>query len=77
VDGVFQISYGRLGPTEVRVIIILINLWFYFSNDPKLALPSGDVSVNDLVVGLLALVLILIFIVSTTQKAMELAKLNE
>ena len=25
VEGVFQISYGKLGPTEVRVILVLLN----------------------------------------------------
>jgi len=28
--GQFQLSYGKLGPTEVRVIAILLNLFMYF-----------------------------------------------
>ena len=31
VDGVFQISYGKLGPTEVRVILIALNTAMVFS----------------------------------------------
>lgn len=29
VVGAFQLSYSKLGPTEVRVIAILLNLWMY------------------------------------------------
>lgn len=77
VDGVFQISYGKLGPTEVRAILIMINVWFFFFGNPTARLPFGEVSVNDVVVGLIAAALLIIFVVSTTRKALELSKLNE
>jgi hypothetical protein len=35
--GEFQLSYGKLGPTEVRVLAILLNLFMYF----KGANPAG------------------------------------
>ena len=35
VKGVFKISYGSLGPTEVRVIAILSNIAVYFSAIPR------------------------------------------
>ena len=34
VDDVFKISFGKLGPTEVRVIIILINTIVFFLGNP-------------------------------------------
>ena len=30
VVGEFKISYGKLGPTEIRVIAILLNTFMYF-----------------------------------------------
>ncbi|HSR21493.1 MAG TPA: CDP-alcohol phosphatidyltransferase family protein [Anaerolineales bacterium] len=30
VAGEFRISYGKLGPTEVRVLAIILNTWMYF-----------------------------------------------
>jgi len=77
VDGVFKISYGRLGPTEIRVIIILINALFFFAPEVTITLPFGAARLYDLVIGALAAALIIVFLVSTTQKAIELAKLNE
>jgi phosphatidylglycerophosphate synthase len=35
VDDVFKISFGKLGPTEVRVIIILINTIVFFLGNPQ------------------------------------------
>lgn len=35
VDDVFEISFGKLGPTEVRAIIILINTVVFFTKNPK------------------------------------------
>ena len=34
VDGVFQISYGKLGPTEVRVLIVIANTLVFFLGNP-------------------------------------------
>jgi archaetidylinositol phosphate synthase len=37
VRGVFKISYGRFGPTEVRVIIILFNVVLFFAGIPTIS----------------------------------------
>ena len=47
VEDVFQLSYGRLGPTEVRVILILLNTTMFFIPARMIALPAGDLSIFD------------------------------
>jgi phosphatidylglycerophosphate synthase len=76
VQGVFQISYGRFGPTEVRVILALLNAVMFFVGAPGVWLPFGRFSIYDFVVAFIALVLVAIFAVSTLQTARELAKVD-
>jgi archaetidylinositol phosphate synthase len=77
VDGVFKISYGRLGPTEVRLVIIMANTVIYFVGNPVVRLWFGAISIYDLIVGIVAALLAMIFVLSTIKQARELAKLNE
>ena len=63
VDDVFQISFGKLGPTEVRVIIILINTTAFLLKNPVIGTVFGfPLTIFDL---LLALVAGLIYIIFT------------
>ena len=74
VTGVFKISYGKFGPTEIRMIAILANLLFFFLGVQVISFEFGEVSIYDILVLGLAVVLILIFVVSTTRRALELAR---
>lgn len=77
VDGVFQISYGRFGPTEVRVILVLMNLIFFFTQPRAIETWFGPVWINDILVGLVAAVLILLFLSQTVTTAIALSKQDE
>lgn len=77
VDGVFKISYGRFGPTEVRLIIVIANTVIYFVGNPVITLWFGAISIYDLIAGIVAALLAMIFVFSTIKQARELAKLNE
>jgi archaetidylinositol phosphate synthase len=77
VEGVFKISYGRFGPTEVRLVIIMANMVIYFVGNPVVRLWFGAVSIYDLIAGIVAALLAVIFVLSTIKQARELAKLNE
>lgn len=77
VTGEFRISYGRFGPTEVRVIIILFNAVLFFVGVREVTLWFGDVSIYDFAIGALGAALIIIFLVSTTREARQLAKVGE
>jgi phosphatidylglycerophosphate synthase len=76
VTGEFRISYGRLGPTEVRVIAILANTLIFFFGNPKIGAPWGWLTIFDLVAALIAGILFMIFIFSTLQEARGLARLE-
>jgi len=77
VEGVFQISYGQLGPTEVRIIFILLNTIVYFMGCPTIGLPWGIFSVYDLIFGILATILILMFIGYSFKYGIELSNIDE
>ena len=76
VTGEFRISYGRLGPTEVRVIAILANTLIFFFGNPEIGAPLGRLTIFDLVAALIAGILFMIFIFSTLQEARGLARLE-
>lgn len=77
VTGVFKISYGRLGPTEVRAIAVLLNLGFFFLVIPSIQLPWGSVPVSDFIAYGIALLLFSIFTVNTIRRAKELAQADK
>lgn len=65
VDGVFKISYGKLGPTEVRVLAIIANTVLFFSGNPQWNTSVGTFGVYDLfVIGVI--ILLYGFFLSTT-----------
>lgn len=74
VSGVFRISYSRIGPTEMRILAVLINLLFYFVGIPLLETRLGIIPVYDLIVGTIALILIVTFVISTIKQANEYAR---
>jgi len=74
VSGVFKISYGKFGPTEIRAIAILLNTFIFFFGNPNLNLPTVQTTIIDLAALILALALFLIFIGSSLRQARQLAK---
>lgn len=74
VTGVFKISYGKIGPTEVRAIVIGVNAVFYFSSNPMIRLPFIDISLFNLIILSLAITFFIHYIVVTLQQAAALNK---
>jgi phosphatidylglycerophosphate synthase len=72
VSGVYKISYGKIGPTEVRVILIGLNAIFYFASNPQI--PIGRVSIFsfDAIVLCVALAFFLYFLGFTFLRMREL-----
>lgn len=80
VDGVFKISFGTFGPTEMRVIIMLVNTAIMFAEGwfltplvrdlPKL----GTLLPFDIIGMALAVGMSIVFLVNTMQHAVRLAK---
>jgi len=74
VSGVFQISYGKFGPTEVRVLAILANALMFFIGIRTITFASVELTYYDLFVAVVALALYGIFISKSIQTARELDK---
>ena len=79
VVGEFKISYGKLGPTEIRVLAILLNIWMYFGSDRTFVISTGvfgDITSSpyDLFVGFICIILLFFFLYSVRKESTRLAK---
>ena len=77
VTGEFRISYGKLGPTEVRVIAVILNTLIFFFGNPTVLVGQLNLSVVDMAGGVVALVLIGIYVFSSWKEASRLHRLGE
>jgi archaetidylinositol phosphate synthase len=74
VTNEFRISYGKLGPTEVRVIIITANTLIFFFGNPQVKWFSGRFTTYDLIVMAVVLIMTVIFLVNMIVKGRELSR---
>jgi phosphatidylglycerophosphate synthase len=74
VNGEFKISYVKIGPTEMRLIAIGANILVYFIGNPTIRLPLVTATIYDFIVAIIAVLLLLIFLISTLRQANQLAK---
>jgi archaetidylinositol phosphate synthase len=74
VTGVFKISYGKIGPTEIRVLIMGMNAVFYFASNPMIDLSFTSISLFNLIILSIAVSFFLYFIIFVTMRAVELYK---
>ncbi|MFN2188604.1 MAG: CDP-alcohol phosphatidyltransferase family protein [Candidatus Promineifilaceae bacterium] len=77
VTGIFQISYGKLGPTEIRAVAVLLNICFFIWAKPTVELWFGAVSIYDIVAVAIGVILYSIFIYSVTSRALELRRIGK
>ncbi|RPI25092.1 MAG: CDP-alcohol phosphatidyltransferase [Chloroflexota bacterium] len=76
VRGEFKISYSKIGPTEMRVIAILLNTAMYFFGFPSLQIASFKIMIFDIFIFGIAAGLIGLFISSSIQQARRLSKID-
>ncbi len=81
VMGEFKISYGKLGPTEVRMLAILLNTAMYFGGVFTFRVTMGsiaaDISPYDLYVTAISLLLVYFFTDTSIKQSIALRKLGE
>jgi archaetidylinositol phosphate synthase len=82
VVGEFKISYGKLGPTEIRVLAIMLNTYMYFGGIKTYTTTLGNLgqimfSPYDLIVAFIALLLFFFFLTTALQETIRLAKENK
>lgn len=78
VTGVFKITSAKVGPTEIRVLAILLTIFMFFNGINTIAtLPYfGGISIYTLTAGLLAIALGIYFIVNSAINIRKLALLD-
>ena len=74
VTNEFRISYGKLGPTEVRVIVILANTIIFFAGNPVLPAPFEKMTVYDGLVAFVVLVMAAIYVTQVIVKGRQLSR---
>jgi len=77
VQGKFKISYGKLGPTEVRMIAIISNTIVFFIGNPVLSLPIGRFSLYNIILMGITFLLFFFFTYTTITQAVEFAKKDQ
>lgn len=78
VTGVFNIANLRLGPTEIRVLAIILNTAIFFIGNPTINLPYfGATSFYTLIVAVMSLLMFVYFMINTGLQARRLARLDE
>jgi archaetidylinositol phosphate synthase len=81
VMGEFKISYNKLGPTEVRVLVIILNTVMYFVGFATIKFSLGSVpiaiSAYDLVVTAITLLLLYFFGSTSIKQSIALRDLRE
>jgi archaetidylinositol phosphate synthase len=78
VTGQFQISYGKLGPTEVRVITIILNTAMFFGGRLQFPIRLGSnlefsIGVYDVLVGYIGFLLVYNFLNTGIQEMKRLS----
>ncbi len=74
VSGSFQLSFLSLGPTELRVGLVLINFWMFMSGPSKIAILGQTFSAYDLVFCLVGLIFVSLFVVNMLKVALRLRR---
>ena len=78
VAGIFKISYGKLGPTEIRATAIVLNIAMYFGGIQTFTVRIGTATQiftpYDLMMAMIALLMISFFAMTAIQETIRLAK---
>ena len=72
VSGVYKISYGKIGPTEVRVFLIGLNAIFYFASNLMIRMGRVSIFCFDAIVLCVAIAFFLYFLGFTVRRMMQL-----
>ncbi|KPL20024.1 MAG: hypothetical protein AMJ92_00865 [candidate division Zixibacteria bacterium SM23_81] len=75
-SGIFRISYGRLGPTEVRMFIFAINIVLIFWNPRVVSFRGAPITALDLAGLALGVLFVIIFVISSIRDAIKLDRLD-
>ena len=69
VTGVFQLSYAKLGPTEIRALAILVNIIVFFGGNPMIKIGQTSYSFFNIILSGVAVLLVVFYVVSGLKTA--------
>jgi archaetidylinositol phosphate synthase len=75
--GFFQISYAKIGPTEIRVMGILANAIIFFIGNPSFQILFGEFRLYDMILVGISIMLFCFFTLVALQNGIVLAKLDQ
>jgi phosphatidylglycerophosphate synthase len=75
-EGIFRLSYAKVGPTEIRILVVIVNTILIFWNPTVLVLNNQPWKVVDVVGAILAGVFIIVFIIVGIKDAIKLDRLD-
>lgn len=76
VSGEFRISYAKIGPTEMRLIAVLVNTLVYTFGNPRIGLGPAALRVFDWIIAVIAAAEVVIFLTSTLREAARWRRLD-
>jgi len=76
VKGEFTISYGKLGPTEARLIAIAANTLVFFLGNPTFKILSFDLSIYDWIATIIIILLAIICSSTTYVQSRILSRID-
>lgn len=76
VKGVFKISYGSLGPTEVRLIAIISNILVFYLGNPVIKFPGFSFSLYNLIMIAIIFLLFFFFFYTVITEGVQLERLD-
>lgn len=76
VMGEFKISYGKLGPTEIRVIAIIFNTITFFGGNPAFDFGFVTLTIYEIFCLVVSIILFSMFLISSIKDGAYLAKID-
>ena len=75
-NGVFRISSGKIGPTELRVFLILANTVAFFYAKPLFTVAFGSFTIFDVLLAVMGIGLLVLYAVNSITESAKLAALE-
>ncbi len=75
-EGIFRLSYAKVGPTEIRILLVIVNTILIFWNPDILVINDTLWTLVDVVGTIVAGVFMIIFIIVSIKDAIKLDRLD-
>jgi len=75
-EGIFRLSYAKVGPTEIRILVVIVNTILIFWNPTVLVLNNQPWKIVDVIGAILAGVFVIVFVIVGIKDAIRLDRLD-